>query len=472
MSKKYLVVASLLMGLSTAFAASFDCASASHAVERMICASGELNRLDEEMAIGYKEALKEPSGADGVKLAQTEWIKETRKCADESCLQRLYQERLKILLEVVSAASRNGGNASSSTDKPAVDTPKVVESPARVPQSIDAQPSAGRDKQASGSGVGIYLIALVVLGLIGFLLKKLLGIGKKSPGGEATPSAAELPQQPVQAVAPIQPIQESQMSESPPFPEMAVDHTESASGVHVIAMGPNTKNIEKFHEVMTAIGCNNFLGWYFTQDPRHEAGVVDGLADIWGSCLAENREDKFKAIEHCIREFLAQPDIYSLWRYSLLIKYANDDSQCNWSADAPNQWSLLESVGGTVENCLEMMQEVKALFLSEQITSSDHDDAMKSLVLCYLACAFSEEDTYAKLTRLMNLIGQNSYINDFEFENGVEGVGELLFACRRVVEELTEVRVDAPEGVDLEQDGYLDYVDWDEVATQIYERLA
>lgn len=91
-----------LLGISNAFAASFDCDKAAHPVEKLICSSSSLSDLDDRLSEAYKNAAKNLQIADQVKADQKLWIKETRACSDELCLVGLYEKRITELNSIKS----------------------------------------------------------------------------------------------------------------------------------------------------------------------------------------------------------------------------------------------------------------------------------------------------------------------------------------------------------------------------------
>jgi uncharacterized protein YecT (DUF1311 family) len=100
-----------LAALSTAHAASFDCAKATSAAEKLICATPALSSLDEELAKAYKTLREEldPKGQALLKESQKRWLrywpvicsedptKLKSATQDPVCIQELYLERLKVL---------------------------------------------------------------------------------------------------------------------------------------------------------------------------------------------------------------------------------------------------------------------------------------------------------------------------------------------------------------------------------------
>jgi uncharacterized protein len=92
--------------MATAFearAASFDCAKASTAVEKLICSDAKLSELDTRLAQAYRQALATPAVAQRVKPDQRRWLAERNKCTDVACLTTAYQKRLADLAAPASA---------------------------------------------------------------------------------------------------------------------------------------------------------------------------------------------------------------------------------------------------------------------------------------------------------------------------------------------------------------------------------
>jgi uncharacterized protein YecT (DUF1311 family) len=74
---------------------SFDCARASTEVEHLICANGQLARLDVQLARAYKLAISTTSDKDVVQAAQRSWQKDVRNlCTDIPCIESAYKSRL------------------------------------------------------------------------------------------------------------------------------------------------------------------------------------------------------------------------------------------------------------------------------------------------------------------------------------------------------------------------------------------
>src|SRR5688572_18119262 len=89
------LIFTVLLPSDNAPAASFDCATATQPVEKLICSDAELSKLDEEMARAYSDAIARLSSADApaLKSNQRAWLKTRRaKCKADApdaraCLQ-------------------------------------------------------------------------------------------------------------------------------------------------------------------------------------------------------------------------------------------------------------------------------------------------------------------------------------------------------------------------------------------------
>lgn len=82
--------------------ASFDCGEAQTKVEHLICDNAEISKLDDELSVAYKAALKDEKQVDSIKQAQLLWMKKRNHCADISCLHNLYLQRTAELNETES----------------------------------------------------------------------------------------------------------------------------------------------------------------------------------------------------------------------------------------------------------------------------------------------------------------------------------------------------------------------------------
>ncbi len=88
----------LLFIPTLSYSAGFDCKKATTKVEKFICASDELSKLDELMTVVYKKKLIDSEDmAKYLKKEQHQWLKHHRNTCDSmGCLQREYKEYLKL----------------------------------------------------------------------------------------------------------------------------------------------------------------------------------------------------------------------------------------------------------------------------------------------------------------------------------------------------------------------------------------
>jgi len=89
-------------GPSTRAAPSFNCAKASNAVERAVCADPALAELDARLAAEYKKALGLHHDKAALRENQRQWLREMhRQCATGTvpCAQKYYSVRLSQLAQ-------------------------------------------------------------------------------------------------------------------------------------------------------------------------------------------------------------------------------------------------------------------------------------------------------------------------------------------------------------------------------------
>lgn len=81
--------------LPVAQAASFDCTQATAPIEKQICASPAVSKLDDQLASTYEDALETADNPVELKKNQIGWLKAMRKtCRDTACLEASYKKRL------------------------------------------------------------------------------------------------------------------------------------------------------------------------------------------------------------------------------------------------------------------------------------------------------------------------------------------------------------------------------------------
>jgi uncharacterized protein len=96
----------LLGAISPAMAASFDCARASTAQEKLICQNPQLSALDEALAAAYRKKMSGLTGPDAAQLKQSqrEWLKQLHNHGIQvGQLQADYQQRIAALIGAANA---------------------------------------------------------------------------------------------------------------------------------------------------------------------------------------------------------------------------------------------------------------------------------------------------------------------------------------------------------------------------------
>ena len=89
-----------------AMAASFDCAKATSAQEKLICGTADLSQLDERGAALYAAASAATSDSNLVKTWQRDWLRSSRNaCTDAECLRRVMSLHNRELEEFARAAA-------------------------------------------------------------------------------------------------------------------------------------------------------------------------------------------------------------------------------------------------------------------------------------------------------------------------------------------------------------------------------
>lgn len=140
-----------------AHSAGFDCAKASSAVEKMICADAQLSELDESLKSAYQQALSNTSSASDLKKSQQTWLKSVRnRCVETICLTQAYHARLTELntVEIAGAYQRYHQG------KPSINAPATIAvqnvSNGQFNITGDAQWIANPDSVNNGTLSGAY----------------------------------------------------------------------------------------------------------------------------------------------------------------------------------------------------------------------------------------------------------------------------------------------------------------------------
>jgi uncharacterized protein len=95
-----LLALAIMVTSGVVIGASFNCSKAGNSVEKTICASQVLSKLDEQLAEAYSSAIHVSDNPDSLKRQQQEWLRNVRdQCQDESCLKGVYENWLAQLGE-------------------------------------------------------------------------------------------------------------------------------------------------------------------------------------------------------------------------------------------------------------------------------------------------------------------------------------------------------------------------------------
>ena len=91
--------------IPSALAASFNCAAARSAMEKLICGDQKLSTLDEELGAAFKQAQERCGAKMTLTRWQREWLSspDVTDCKTAACLLPLFAERVKLLNSVAPA---------------------------------------------------------------------------------------------------------------------------------------------------------------------------------------------------------------------------------------------------------------------------------------------------------------------------------------------------------------------------------
>lgn len=82
-------------------AASFDCAKAARAIEKMICSDPVVSQMDSDLGAAYKTAMNKAADKTALKKEQRLWLKtKLNTCKDTNCLLSAYSQRIAQLSSV------------------------------------------------------------------------------------------------------------------------------------------------------------------------------------------------------------------------------------------------------------------------------------------------------------------------------------------------------------------------------------
>jgi uncharacterized protein len=99
------ILSMLIVASASVFASpSFDCAKTSTSVEKTICGSETLQKLDSALASNYRDMLEAgddlPGGAKDLKQDQKAWVAKRNVCTSEKCLADMYRTRIDEICDI------------------------------------------------------------------------------------------------------------------------------------------------------------------------------------------------------------------------------------------------------------------------------------------------------------------------------------------------------------------------------------
>ena len=94
------MMASVLVGLGGARAASIDCKKAASRVEHLICDDTNLQNLESQLEGAYQGALDRSIHPARVTQEQRAWLRERDACTDQGCMTASYTRRISALSKV------------------------------------------------------------------------------------------------------------------------------------------------------------------------------------------------------------------------------------------------------------------------------------------------------------------------------------------------------------------------------------
>lgn len=117
----------LTLATPLASAASFNCAKAASAAEKLICSDAGLSKLDEDLNAAYARAVTRVGDKTLMRTWQRDWLKShaLSACKTAACMKPLFAARVSLLDEVV-ASRWNGQYARQYKGKPDRHTADIV----------------------------------------------------------------------------------------------------------------------------------------------------------------------------------------------------------------------------------------------------------------------------------------------------------------------------------------------------------
>ena len=106
-----LLCVSIKVTEASEFAPSFDCLKAKNYVEKEICASSYLARLDYKLNELYQRKMASANNKKYIKEEQRRWILERNKCNNYQCVELSYKKRINSISSVNSLMPAGKRNA-------------------------------------------------------------------------------------------------------------------------------------------------------------------------------------------------------------------------------------------------------------------------------------------------------------------------------------------------------------------------
>ena len=170
----------LILFCTSAFPASFDCASPFGQIEIAICENEELSGLDDQLSVIFRSAVAAAPDKKRLQREQLTWITETRNaCEDAACLEAAYRGRLSELTADNAADSQTPQDtpppeAAVATDEKAEQAPAPIsqeesqadEKPAQPeiapPAETEAVSSTSNEGESSYLGLKLAVLAILI----------------------------------------------------------------------------------------------------------------------------------------------------------------------------------------------------------------------------------------------------------------------------------------------------------------------
>lgn len=116
-SKKIVSLVGCFTLIGNLYGASFSCQKAGSFIEHTICNDSVLSKLDDDLAITYKNVLKNSSNKEQIKKEQFDWINNDRNmCQNVNCLRQSYTSRIVYFDNLTNKNSNNTNTISGTYD--------------------------------------------------------------------------------------------------------------------------------------------------------------------------------------------------------------------------------------------------------------------------------------------------------------------------------------------------------------------